>query len=612
MNQTVCIAGPDKLALLSPPSLNLNSSSSQLWPEPQPFEIQDANGGLEAPLWTIPPRLRDFIRQAAQAKQTPEENLVAAMLGCLSTVCAGRFVASWAPQYYSHAHIWIIHALRSTGGKSEGFGLFMQAVRNAEKRLEKSVKAQNDRNAHARATLSKGIAELEAGMEPEHAEQLLEAREALEKVKEQPLPRFIRKDVSPQKLDVLYAKHQRVGILSAEGSDWLDLMLGKQSDTTANLASALAGFSVEACGSDRITRNESMCQRPVLSLYIAIQDHVFHSLASDPVVRQRGFLGRCFIVKGKSWVGGRLAYEDRPTLSPADYRPWEVLVEQVTSWIPSSDEDGWLPFYLPVSPEACAFYSALFTIVEKRLSERWNDDASLRDLEDIAGRALEQVGRMACLLHVAWCVARGEDPRKTSATPATVFRAFALMLWALGGFLDLTSGTMSHQSALELWQDMDKHSLFASGTCSWRAWTREGPNRWRSSTALEPAIEILEELGYVQLHSEKNSRGRATKTIELRPASRQGTPKTISSITSIEASPLFQEALAAFPNIAELCSVEDELCKSIEPEAILDAMKLVAGRELRKDGPDATTSTFPAGALQFEDLDLSEDVEGLL
>ena len=524
------------------------------WPTPDPFSVVDeANGQLGVPLWVLPEPLRHTVESIAGAKQVTTGTVVASLLGLLSAVCAGRYCARLAPQYTSHSFLWILLSLRSSGGKSEALSVLSEAVFQAEKRLRAEAQTANDTNASERARLRKGIALLDAGAAEDYPGQLSESRELLKKVEVREACRFIRHDVSPQKIGVLYAQHQRVSIVSAESADWLSLIMGYGKDSGAMLSSCLSGFSVEPYGEDRITREESHCNRPVLSLLLACQEDEVKSFLSDPVARRRGFLGRTLIFQGDSLVGKRLAYDQRP--GQIDLACWNTLVRTVTEQTPESDEDGWLPIPIPVEEEARKLFCRIFEVTEKRLGDD-SPDLRLGEFEEVAGRSMEQVGRLALLVHVLWTASRGVKPNDEAISAGSVVRGFALMLWALQGFLEL-SGPRSQASrqnlALDLWQELRTSPLLSTGSCTVKDWQRLGANRWRGIVKLEPQLAILREMGYLDVISRKNQRGPVSRVIELNPSARDREPEIVATVATVWENPLFIEVIQAQPHLRRYC-----------------------------------------------------------
>lgn len=532
------------------PVLPLVATVEEGWPKPDPFEVRDERL-VTAPMWALPETFGGLIESVAAAKQVTTDSVLASMLGLLSAVCAGRYCTkTLAPQYTSHAHVWILLALGTSGGKSESLQVLQPAIYRAQKRLQAKAQERNDGHAQERAGLSKHVLAMEMGSAEDYPGQLFETRRKLREVRERPLPRFLWKDVSPVQMDVLYAKHQRVGIVSPESADWISLIMGYGKDAGPSLGSCLSGFSVEPHGSDRITRDESHAERPVLSLFLACQEKDMKEFICNPVARRRGFLGRCLVIRGRSLVGGRLAPDKRPVIRESDLIPWVSLVDTVADQVPTSDDDGWIPLEVSATPEACKLFSRIFETVEKRLSED-TPDLRLNELEDVAARCMEQVGRLSLLLHVLWTAPRHVLPTAESISEATVFRAFGLMLWALQGFMELSSSSPAggHGQALELWQAMDESPLLAKGFTTLREWHDGGPGRWRSLEKVKPQLKILEGLGYIQMSTRKNPRGPSSQIVELNPLARSIPPRISARVASVCENPLFIEVITRQPHL---------------------------------------------------------------
>lgn len=525
------------------------------WSVPEPFSIrQEVAETLSAPLWVFPDPIRRTVETISRAKQITNSTVAASLIGLLSAICAGRYCARLAPQYQAHSFVWVLLSLASSGGKSESFNELSKAIFAAEKRERTETQDRNDRNAGERANLRKQIAIMEGGAPEDYPGQLSESRARLKEVESRLPSRFIRRDISPQKIGVLYAQHQRVSIVSAESADWISLIMGYGKETGALLSSCLSGFSVEPYGEDRITREESHCNRPVLSLLIACQEAEVKSLLGDPVARRRGFLGRTLVFQADSLVGERLSYDKRP--ENIDLSAWETLVRTVTQQVPQSDEDGWLPISLQVDPKARALYSRVFDIIEKRLTDN-SPDLRLGEIEDISGRSMEQVGRLAVLIHILWTASRGVKPTEEPIGEESVLRGFAIVLWALQGFLDLSGPAASggkHNAALDLWKDIRGSSLFASGACTVKDWVRLGPNRWRNSAKLDPQLATLRELGYLDIVSRKNLRGPVSKVIELNPMAVGSDPKTVATVATVFENPLFIELISEQPHLRQFAT----------------------------------------------------------
>ncbi|MEW8331608.1 MAG: DUF3987 domain-containing protein, partial [Candidatus Thiodiazotropha sp.] len=141
-------------------------------------------------------------------------------------------------------------------------------------------------------------------------EELDQALREIEDIESQmpgiPTPlRLVADDVTPEKLASLLAENDgKMAIVSAEGGIF-ESIAGRYSNGIPNLDVILKGHAGDNLRVDRIGRESELIDSPALTIGLTVQPEVLKGLATKPGFRDRGLIGRFWLVMPPSMTGRR-------------------------------------------------------------------------------------------------------------------------------------------------------------------------------------------------------------------------------------------------------------------------------------------------------------------
>jgi replicative DNA helicase len=235
-----------------------------------------------------------------------------------------------------------------------------------------------------------------ARRQPDRArDALIEARELAREAEEVqvPLPpRMLADDVTPEALVSLLAAYERMAILSPEGGVF-QMMAGRYSQAGIGppLDAYLKGHSGDQIRVDRKGRDPEFAQHPALTLGLAVQPDVLHSIADQPAFRGRGLLARFLYAVPESTVGRRQVG------APA-------IPENVRSHYHGETRALCASLAELAEPAGVAFGAKadrLLLDFEADLEPRLGEDGDLGHIADWGSKLAGAVVRIAGLLHLA-------------------------------------------------------------------------------------------------------------------------------------------------------------------------------------------------------------------
>ena len=166
-----------------------------------------------------------------------------------------------------------------------------QAIERKE-RLEFDIDAIKARikDAPRNQRLSKQLCDLEAKLTVE---------------KERPIPRLFADDCTPEQLASLLHKHDRIGIVTAEGGVFGQMAGMYNRSQYLPLDVYLKGHAGDELIVDRVNREPIVIPSPSLALGLAVQPDVVMGLFHQRTFRRRGLLARFLFSMPKSLLGSR-------------------------------------------------------------------------------------------------------------------------------------------------------------------------------------------------------------------------------------------------------------------------------------------------------------------
>ena len=479
--------GPDDLEERARPS------GADGWEELAPLDL--VNEPPPFPTEALPEWLRQFVEAVADATQTPTALAGMLALATVATVASGPILVAPLPDWREGLNIFVAVAMGPGQRKSAVFKDVTRPVSTYEQRLAEQLGPVIARAASRRRLAEKRLAQLESqaskvdGADQSGLDQQCEdAAVALERLVVPPEPRLFTSDVTSEALGSLLADHGgRFAVLSPEGGVF-DQMAGLYNKGLPNPDVFLKGHAGDTIRVDRRGRPSDHVERPALTLCLAVQPNSLIAVHGNPSLSGRGLLERFLFAIPPSKVGRRAV--DPPAV-PAEVRGrYERSIEAIAT---SRDEldatDSGV--VLSLSPDAAAAFRA-FRI---ELEERRGPDGDLAYLATWASKLDGATARLAGLLHVARHFADGFGrPVEADSMTGAIELARYLVPHARIAF-DLMGADVHRDDARAVleWIQRERLELFTR-----RQALRSLQARFPNVTTLKPALELLENHGYIR------------------------------------------------------------------------------------------------------------------
>ncbi|MFI0424592.1 YfjI family protein [Spongiactinospora sp. 9N601] len=443
------------------------------------------------PARAFPAWVADHMTAVAEETQTPLDLAGCVGLAALSTAAGGRAVVNVRGSWVEPVNLYVLVAMPPGSRKSAVFRDMTAPLRTAEKALLEQIGPQITEAEVARRLATDAAEKAARAASAAHgeaaAEALAEAQSAalaVNAIKVPVKPRLVADDITPESAASLLAEQGgRLAVLSAEGGIFATLA-GRYSGTP-NLDLFLKGHAGDTLTVDRRGRTEHV-DHAALTLGLAVQPEIVADIAGMPGFRGKGLLGRILYSLPKSNIGYRRIDPDPvpPQVAARYQHNLQKLVIGMHEW-----ED---PARLALSPEAAEVFAEQRRRTEPRLRPESGD---LSHIADWAGKFDGAVARMAGLIHLATHVDDGwRHPISADTMTAAVelggyFTAHALATFdAMGADPDMEGARTVHA-----WLERTRPARFTAR----EAFTALPRSRFRKVTELEPALEVLEQLGWI-------------------------------------------------------------------------------------------------------------------
>ena len=482
------------------PGLDDAAPSEPVWEEPIPLT---ARRELPAfPVDALPTWLGEFVAAVAEETQTPVDMAGSLALSVLATAAGGRAVVQVRGRWREPTNLFVVVALPPANRKSAVFSLMTAPLYAAEKQLAAEA-AGRIVEAELTARLAKETADRAAA---KAARADAEKRDALvaeaiglaqtaEGITVPVKPRLLADDATPEVIASLLAEQGgRLAVMSAEGGIF-DIIAGRYSGTP-NMEVFLKGQAGDRLQVDRRGREE-VIEAPALTMGLTVQPSVLENIARVKGFEGRGLLARFLYLLPVSRVGYRKILPDPiPDAVAEDYeRRVTAITLALADWTD--------PAVLQLSPEADAALVAYQKRQEPRLRERGGD---LGHVGTWAGKLAGAACRLAGLLHLGTHPDNGHtqpidaDTMSAAVQLSDYFTGHALAVFELMG-ADQTAArarTVLETLRANQWPEISKRDLMVKLSRS----------EFPTVADLDPALELLEEHGYVRSQPVQRPGGR--------------------------------------------------------------------------------------------------------
>ncbi len=517
-------------------------------PEPPPLPLREQSCDTDIEEFALPGPVRDICSEIRRIRGGPLALSASMACGVLSTLVQGKVKYRLTPIWSDEACLYWLVFTPPSAGKSSTTKTILAPLAAFEAEQEKTIEqgrhytmarrkgiearmAQLGKLA-ARAQEGKADPELDEDGEPAWGQKIdpggpteakLEMKKLARELERCPIPlvpRLTRTDINPQMLTKRMAHNQRametdyatLGILSSEPA-FLSNLTGRHSHGAPILETVLSAFDGEAIGEDRAGEHsgvivDSTIRRPLLSIVCQGQPDVLEEMLAAESLSKRGFWSRCIVhnlADNTPW----LMSQERP--DPEAEARWNSTVRAFATWRPAKPVEVDLSGLWPAAQE-------LFREAEERCKQHPEQTARAKRAMSKALRLIglgvlcEQMARPEGLLH---CGVVAIAPGALSlARWVHVLQYYYITFYprvsieeglraGTGPRTDPRTDTPRERGATTLATMRCSQQFFGPG----RVWATRQLLMYlhKSSDWLAPALEELEEAGYIE-HDPKSIR----------------------------------------------------------------------------------------------------------
>lgn len=290
-------------------------------PDPEPtIDDQPEVPHIEFPTGALPEPLRSMVRDAARQTSNPEALCAAIGVGTASASIGGGYRVQSGEGRVTPANLFLLSFAESGTGKGQAFGVMSKPMH--EKVGELMEEWKNEVRPGLMVDLEAANADLDLGrraLRPSPSATALSAADAAavgesirEAIKRQDeaiaaLARSPTVNIGNATAEAIAealanAPGEAVAILSAEGRDIVDNLLGRYSKTGKGSDESifLQAYSGDPTVHTRKGKPAPMLSAPCLSLCVAAQPDIWEKMSGDPRLMESGFLARCLIFDAKA------------------------------------------------------------------------------------------------------------------------------------------------------------------------------------------------------------------------------------------------------------------------------------------------------------------------
>lgn len=311
-----------------------------------------------------------------------------------------------------------------------------------------------------------------------------------------PAPRLLRGDDTPEALAQALAEYPIAFINSAEAGTILGSHAMNPDAVVRSLAQANVMWDGGTINQGRVTRESIRVSGMRVTMNLQVQPGVFQNIhqKTGGLMRNVGFLARFLFCRPETAMGRRF-YTAPPPGTP-HLRAFQSRVADLLKYEAIFDETGELStIMVPFDSRAQDIWIAFYDAIESELAP----SGEFEDIRDIAGKAAENVARLACCLHVF----ANADHTVGPIGELTMASACSLMRWYLDealrhGRADGVPEEVRNAELLEEWLvRKQKADLRADITVNMVRQT--GPGKLRVRAKLDAALDLLADHGRIRV-----------------------------------------------------------------------------------------------------------------
>lgn len=487
------------------------------WPEPEP--LRERREVLpEFPIDALPPVLAQWVTAISIARQTPRGMAAMFTLGTLAIILQRHHRVEirqgWTEVLSLYVAVVLPPGERKSGIVSDCSGPIVRWERQQAEEFEQLIAdAQAEADIlKSRAEAAKKQAARDDAGETDHGDMLAAGRMARDAARKIPVaPQLIANDTTQEALGLKMSKqHDAMGIYDSEGIGPVSLMLGRYNDGAVSMELYLKGHDGGFVRVGRISREEVTLWCPRISICLAMQPEVLHTMMAKREFRGHGLLARFLWCIPAPMAGYRIARA--PTVPAAVSDAYDQLIHRLLDDMMRKEPNEELTT-LVCSPEADDVIARVHSEIEPRMLH----GQDLLSMKDWSSKYLGAIARIAGLLHAA---EHPDQPEVCSITGATMENAARIGQYCLAQAQYIFGGGADHDPAVwqaeEVLDYLKKHNItsFQKRDLHQKLRTKFGRGRdARANVAdFDAVLDLLSDRGWIRLAEADRKEGAGRKT----------------------------------------------------------------------------------------------------
>ncbi|MFG1377893.1 YfjI family protein [Xanthobacter autotrophicus] len=407
--------------------------------EPEPSEIAAQVATDDFPVLELPAPIREAVEAAADLVRVPKEMAAASAFTAISTAVQLFFSVRRDAHLVGPCSLFMLTVADPSERKTTIDKLFMQSLRDYDMRKKAEYKTELKRYKAQHKNWE------EAGREMKGKQHEPAVLAYYETEPEPPRPRaLLIEQATIEAIRAAFQDFPAHTITSNEGGNVFgghSMQLDRLQDALATYNKLWDGGPLKATTKTAGTVDIDVAH---LTMGIMLQPAVLEQLASKAggLAKGIGFFARFLVAQPESLVGGRL-YRNNAGIPEAVTKFNATLLRMLDSWEPKFDKFGRLK-----TPELSFDEHAMLKWVNfhDNIELKMGRGKSYHEIREVAGKAAEQVARLACCFHVFRLV-HGHTGDLTQIAPGSappidrdsMVAACAVVSWYLDEAQRLTS-----------------------------------------------------------------------------------------------------------------------------------------------------------------------------
>lgn len=348
---------------------------------------------INFPINAFPDVLKNYCIEVSKHVQVPVDMVASAVIGIMAVCLQSKFYIEPQSGWVEPLNLYVLIAANPSERKTPVLKEVSGAVNQYVNRVNKELKPQRDRYLAEKNILSNKIDQLTKdvshGKKTVTIDDVLKVRDELDNLEEVKLLRMIVDDITPEALvSAMKENDEVISIVTAEGG--IFGMLSGRYSNQPNMDLFLKAYSGEAYHTDRIGREYTDLDNPLMTIVVMLQPVVLKDAVENKQFRERGLMSRFLYVIPNSIIGKRTKVSE--PINEAVKNEYNKLVNDLLD-INTKRGFNTRSNIIRLSHEADKIDTDFYNDVECKILNEYGS------FEDWAGKYRGQVMRIAGILH---------------------------------------------------------------------------------------------------------------------------------------------------------------------------------------------------------------------